>query len=222
MNIPYGIGLDIGVASVGWAVVELDENAEPFGLIRANARIFQGAEHPKTGNSLAAPRREARSIRRVVRRRALRKHDFYALLEKEGIAKKEEMDKMFSAGNLEDIYKLRARALDETVSKKEFARILLHLMQRRGFKSNRKADKNSEDGKLLSAISENEKRMKENGYRTVGEMLFKDEIFGKHKRNRTNNYVATVSRDEIKHEAETVFETHEINFWTVTRKISSS
>lgn len=206
MNIPYGIGLDIGVASVGWAVVELDENAEPFGLIRANARIFQGAEHPKTGNSLAAPRREARSIRRVVRRRALRKHDFYALLEKEEIAKKEEMDKMFSAGNLEDIYKLRARALDETVSKKEFARILLHLMQRRGFKSNRKADKNSEDGKLLSAISENEKRMKENGYRTVGEMLFKDEIFGKHKRNRTNNYVATVSRDEIKHEAETVFE----------------
>ena len=29
MKHPYGIGLDIGIASVGWAVVELNENAEP-------------------------------------------------------------------------------------------------------------------------------------------------------------------------------------------------
>lgn len=28
MKHPYGIGLDIGIASVGWAVVALNENAE--------------------------------------------------------------------------------------------------------------------------------------------------------------------------------------------------
>ena len=33
MNTAYGIGLDIGIASVGWAVVALNEDAEPYGLI---------------------------------------------------------------------------------------------------------------------------------------------------------------------------------------------
>ena len=59
MKHPYGIGLDIGIASVGWAVVALNENAEPYGLIRCGSRIFDKAEQPKTGDSLAAPRREA-------------------------------------------------------------------------------------------------------------------------------------------------------------------
>ena len=40
MKHPYGIGLDIGIASVGWAVVALNENAEPYGLIRCGSRIF--------------------------------------------------------------------------------------------------------------------------------------------------------------------------------------
>ena len=64
MKHPYGIGLDIGIASVGWAVVVLNENAEPYGLIRCGSRIFDKAEQPKTGESLAAPRREARRTRR--------------------------------------------------------------------------------------------------------------------------------------------------------------
>lgn len=52
MKHPYGIGLDIGIASVGWAVVALNENAEPYGLIRCGSRIFDKAEQPKTGESL--------------------------------------------------------------------------------------------------------------------------------------------------------------------------
>ena len=44
------------------------------------------------------------------------------------------------AGHLPDIYALRAQALDGPVTAMDFARILLHLMQRRGFRSNRKAD----------------------------------------------------------------------------------
>ena len=44
MKHPYGIGLDIGIASVGWAVVALNENAEPYGLIRCGSRIFDKAE----------------------------------------------------------------------------------------------------------------------------------------------------------------------------------
>lgn len=72
MQWPYGIGLDIGVASVGWTVVALNDQAQPCGFIRLGSRIFPRAEQPKTGESLAAPRRMARSMRRRIRRKALR------------------------------------------------------------------------------------------------------------------------------------------------------
>ncbi len=215
MRWPYGIGLDIGVASVGWATVALDENAQPCGLIRLGSRVFKRAEQPKTGESLAAPRREARSMRRRLRRKALRKQDFYQLLERNHLPGKAELSQMFDAGGLEDIYALRTRALDEAVTPQEFARILMHLMQRRGFKSNRRTDKSKEDGLLLQAVTQNRIRMQEKGYRTVGEMLYKDSLFADCKRNKGENYLSTVSREEVANEAQMLFaaQRNQGQFW---------
>ncbi len=201
----YGIGLDIGVASVGWAVVALNENAEPYGLIRCGSRIFDRAEQPKTGESLAAPRREARNTRRRLRRRNLRKADLYELMGKNGLPRKEEIEQAVQEGHLPDIYALRVQALDGAVTALDFARILLHLMQRRGFRSNRKADDAQKDGKLLQAIDANTRRMEENHYRTVGEMMYRDPVFAIHKRNKTENYLSTVKRDQIVDEARKLF-----------------
>ena len=66
----YAIGLDVGVTSVGWAIVALNEEEQPCRIIDLGSRIFDAAEQPKTGDSLAAPRREARSARRRLRRQA--------------------------------------------------------------------------------------------------------------------------------------------------------
>lgn len=205
MKQPYGIGLDIGIASVGWAVVALNENAEPYGLIRCGSRVFDKAEQPKTGDSLAAPRREARSTRRRLRRRSLRKADLYVLLEKNGLPGKTEIEQAVQAGHLPDIYALRVQALDGPVTGMDFARILLHLMQRRGFKSNRKADDAQKDGRLLQAVDANTRRMAENHYRTVGEMLYRDAAFASHKRNKTENYLSTVKREQVVEEAMQLF-----------------
>lgn len=205
MKHPYGIGLDIGIASVGWAVVALNENAEPYGLIRCGSRIFDKAEQPKTGDSLAAPRREARSARRRLRRRSLRKADLYELMEKNGLSGKVEIEQAVQAGHLPDVYALRVQALDGPVTALDFARILLHLMQRRGFRSNRKADDAQKDGKLLQAIDANTRRMEENRYRTVGEMMYRDPVFAEHKRNKAENYLSTVKRDQIIDEARLIF-----------------
>lgn len=205
MQWPYGIGLDIGVASVGWAVVALNDQAQPCGFIRLGSRIFPRAEQPKTGESLAAPRRMARSMRRRIRRKALRKQDLYQLMAQHSLASRSELSALFAAGHLEDIYALRTRALDEPVTAQAFARILLHLMQRRGFKSNRRVSNSKEDGILLQAVTQNRQRMEEHGYRTVGEMLYKDPLFADHKRNKGENYLSTVGRDEISLEAQTLF-----------------
>lgn len=205
MKHPYGIGLDIGIASVGWAVVALNENAEPYGLIRCGSRIFDAAEQPNTGESLAAPRREARSTRRRLRRRSLRKADLYELMAQNGLPGRAEIEETVQAGHLPDIYALRVQALDGPVTAMDFARILLHLMQRRGFRSNRKADDAQKDGKLLQAIDANTRRMEENHYRTVGEMMYRDPVFAEHKRNKSENYLSTVRRDQIVEEAVQLF-----------------
>lgn len=205
MKHPYGIGLDIGIASVGWAVVALNENAEPYGLIRCGSRIFDAAEQPNTGESLAAPRREARSTRRRLRRRSLRKADLYELMAQNGLPGRAKIEEAVQAGHLPDIYALRVQALDGPVTAMDFARILLHLMQRRGFRSNRKADDAQKDGKLLQAIDANTRRMEENHYRTVGEMMYRDPVFAEHKRNKSENYLSTVRRDQIVEEAVQLF-----------------
>ena len=135
--LPYAIGLDIGISSVGWAAVALDGEDRPCGIIGMGSRIFDAAEQPKTGDSLAAPRREARSARRRLRRRRHRKERIRALILREGLLDKAQLAALFD-GKLEDIYALRVRALDEAITGEELARIMLHLAQRRGFRSNRR------------------------------------------------------------------------------------
>ncbi len=202
--VPYVIGLDIGISSVGWATVALDRSDRPYGIIRMGARIFDAAEHPKTGASLAAPRREARSARRRLRRHRHRNERIRALLVKSGVVSEDELAKLFS-GKLEDIYALRVRALDEPVSGAEFARILIHIAQRRGFRSNRIGAADTEDGELLTAVSENKARMAQEGYRTVGEMFLKDSRFRDHRRNKGGKYISTVSRDMVEDEVHLLF-----------------
>ena len=200
----YAIGLDIGITSVGWAAVALDDKENPCGILDMGSRIFDAAEQPKTGASLAAPRRETRSARRRLRRRRHRKERIRMLLLREGLLTEAELEGLF-LGELEDIYALRVKALDEPIEKRAFARILLHLAQRRGFRSNRKGEASKEDGKLLEAVSENEKRMAEGAYRTVGEMLFRDPAFREQKRNKSGEYRTTVSRDMVEQEVHEIF-----------------
>lgn len=118
--IPYAIGFDIGITSVGWAVVALDSEDKPYGIINMGSRVFDAAEQPKTGASLAAPRREARSARRRLRRHQHRLERIRRLLLTENMISQAELDTLF-AGKLEDIYTLRVKALDAPVSRTEFA-----------------------------------------------------------------------------------------------------
>ena len=206
----YIIGLDMGIASVGFATVMLDENEQPCRIIKMNARIFEAAEHPKDGSSLAAPRRINRGMRRRLRRRRFRKEQIRSLIADKGIMTFEEIDEIYNSGKeLSDIYQIRAESLDRALSREEFVRLMIHLSQRRGFKSNRKvdaSDSKSESGKLLIAVKNNRERLNEKGYRTIGEMLYKDERFAANKRNKADDYSNTFSRAEYEDELIRIFE----------------
>ena len=56
----YSLGLDIGIASIGWSVLDFDRKQ----IADLGVRLFTGAEDSQSGASLALPRRAARSTRR--------------------------------------------------------------------------------------------------------------------------------------------------------------
>ena len=72
-------GLDIGIASVGWAVLGEDR------IIDLGVRCFDKAETAKEGESLNLARRAARLLRRRLRRRAWRLTKLARLLKREGL-----------------------------------------------------------------------------------------------------------------------------------------
>ena len=206
----YRLGLDIGTTSVGWAVLNTNTDGEPNRIIDMGVRIFDAAENPKDGSPLAAPRREARGARRRNRRHKHRMDRIKSLLQNENVISKIDLAQVYDTrgnGNgLKDIYEIRYEALERKLSNEELARLLVHLAQRRGFKSNRKnEDKKTDGGKLLSATGENLQYMQEKGYLTVGEMLYKDEKFKDIKRNKNGDYSNTFLRSQIEEEVDIIF-----------------
>lgn len=177
----YRIGLDLGITSVGWAVLEDDVNGEPKRIIDLGSRIFDAAENPKDGAPLAQPRREARGLRRRLRRKTHRVKRTKQLLEKYKIISVKDLDEVYSTYNFQfNPYELRVQALDSKLTNVELARVLVNFVKKRGYKSNSKSEEEnskSDAGKLLTATKENEELMKAKGYRTVAEMYLKDERF---------------------------------------------
>lgn len=207
----YRLGLDVGIKSVGWCVLECDENGEPIQINALNSRIFDAAEHPQTGASLAEPRRNARGLRRRIRRKSFRLERIRKLFSENGIELFETHEDLICLKdeykNL-DIVKLRSDALDKKLTEAEFARVLYSLARHRGFKSNkREGAKDSDEGKLLGSIRKSEEEMRESGMRTRGEQLYKKYLMeGKPVHNKGGDYSMCVSRDILVKEIELLFE----------------
>lgn len=197
-KIRYTIGLDVGTASVGWAVYNNEMNRiEDLGV-----RTFESAEDPQKGDSLALPRRLARGARRRIDRRGYRLSKIKGLFEKYGILTAEEIRNSHQLPN--NPYKIRAEALDKLIPYKDLFIAIYHIAKRRGYKSNRKkiiegideAAKN-ESKTVLDAIGKNKELLKQGGYNTVGQMLYKDSRFETAKRNKPGSYANCILRDDL-------------------------
>lgn len=201
----YAIGLDVGIASVGYSVLELDGNDNPYRIVKLGSRIFEKREVNRDGDTLTAERRGFRCARRTVRRRKHRKERIRNLIVSAGLLSREALDDLYEGKELSDVYGLRVKALDARLTNEEFSRVLIHIAQRRGFKSNRKADDSkdskSDNAKMLGAIAKNRELCEVKGYRTVGEMLYHAE----QRRNRAGGFECTVDRASIEAEVHLIF-----------------
>ena len=159
------LGLDIGTNSIGWCLLDGDSIRD------IGVRIFSDGRDPKSGASLAVDRRDARAMRRrrdryVRRRSAL----LEALIDTGLMPAGAEEAKLIADGKHEMWrdskgkfpaalpYDLRDRALDQRLQPYEIGRALFHLNQRRGFKSNRKAERKSGDDKEGGKIAGSRRR----------------------------------------------------------------
>ncbi|GAO38406.1 CRISPR-associated family protein [Sphingomonas changbaiensis NBRC 104936] len=165
------LGLDIGTNSIGWCLIEDDGDGKGR-IIDIGARIFSDGRDPKSGASLAVDRRAARAMRRRRDRYLGRRTAFLKALKRFGLMPADESAAKLLADR--DPYELRARALDERLEPHEIGRALFHLNQRRGFKSNRKAErktKDAEDGKIANGAKALDQAMAESGAETLGQFL---------------------------------------------------
>jgi CRISPR-associated endonuclease Csn1 len=161
------LGLDIGSKSIGWALVD---NAEDPRIIDMGVRVFpEGVDRDTKGleKSKNATRREARSARRTHQRRTNRKRCLVSILRSAGLLPHD-------SGDLESLfrtnpYELRKKGLDEKLDAYVFGRVLYHLNQRRGFKSNRKSGKAKEDGPVVKGANALQAEIDAKGCRTIGE-----------------------------------------------------
>lgn len=159
------LGLDLGSASIGWALAYEPESEDEQRIIAAmGVRII-----PLTGNdtdvfskknaiSNNAARTQKRGMRRNIFRYKLRRDHLRKILEKLGMFPTKEFFELSAI----DLYSLRDKALKEEITLQELGRILFHMNQKRGYKSNRKAQ-NKEEAKDLNENTGSSKTSKK-GY----------------------------------------------------------
>ncbi len=163
------LGLDLGPNSIGWALIDETQDSK---LVATGVRVFpEGVDRDQQGGekSKNEQRRIARGMRRQIARRARRKRQLRDTLIQAGLFPPETKDQ--EQLNELDPYDLRRRALNEKLDLHQIGRVLVHLNQRRGFKSNRKADRarKKENSDMLKEISTLAAEVEAAGKKTIGE-----------------------------------------------------
>lgn len=143
MNNNYALGLDIGITSCGYGVIDL--NTKEF--VDYGVRLFKegtAAENEK--------RRATRSRRRLTSRRNTRLNDMQKLLKENGI-----MSDGYKP--LSNVYEIRCKGLTQKLTNDELTAAILHITKHRGSVVDtveEDAEKTSESEGLKATLQKNE------------------------------------------------------------------
>ncbi|MBQ8968872.1 MAG: type II CRISPR RNA-guided endonuclease Cas9 [Bacteroidaceae bacterium] len=152
------LGLDLGVSSIGWALVnEAESQEEKSSIVKLGVRVnpltADEQRNFEKGKSITtnADRTLKRGMRRSLQRYKLRRNELIRLLKEHHFITDETL--LYENGNRTtfETYRLRAKAATEQISLEELARVLLMINKKRGYKSNRKA-KGNDEGQLVDGM----------------------------------------------------------------------
>lgn len=153
------LGLDLGTSSIGWAVVnQAESDKEKSSIVKLGVRVNPLTVDEKgnfeKGKSITttADRTLKRGMRRNLQRFKLRRDKLIEVLKENGIISNDSMLTEDGASSTFETLLLRAKAAKEEINLEEFARVLLSINKKRGYKSNRKAN-NEEEGELIDGMT---------------------------------------------------------------------
>lgn len=177
----YRLGLDIGIASVGWCLVDYNDD-----IIKAGVKIF-----PEGGSDENKKRRARRGGRRLLRRRQFRLERIKRLLLEFGIIDSLEYD-FYENGKTP--YHFRKKGLYEKLDSREFAVALYHLGKHRGageFSIEEKSSSSSKEEKgTKEVLRENEAELSQGKYICEVQLeRIEKKIRGVNNNFKTSNYV---------------------------------
>ncbi len=202
-NMAWRLGLDIGTNSIGWAVLELEEEQKedrsflrfvPCSLVDMGVRVYADGREPagthqktglpRIGESRAVTRRVDRGMRRNRDRRQKRIRYFVQLLIAYGLLPEDQAVR--NAVFKKDPYQARSKAAGEPVDAHILGRALAHICKRRGFLSNKKTDGEDKEVKgLKEQMSMLEAHLQEKRL-TLGQYFYNRIQRGEHIRFRGN------------------------------------
>ncbi len=171
------LGLDLGVSSIGWALVNEAENEhEKSSIIKLGVRVnpltVDEKKNFEEGKSITtnAERTLKRSMRRNLQRYKLRREHLIEYLKNYGWITSDTPLYESGQGSTFETYKLRAKAVTDEISLEEFCRVLLMINKKRGYRSSRKIKSAEDEGQVIDDMSIAEELYNEN--KTPGEYVY--------------------------------------------------
>lgn len=173
MNKPfnYRLGFDLGYTSLGWACILLDEDSRPCGIHDFGVRIFPSGRDDKSKAPTSVQRREKRGASRNRDRYKMRCKTLLNFMIQHGFQPQSESERKQLAER--EPLELRTKGVTEALTLHELGRALFHINQRRGFKSNRIAERSGREDEsgLKKGISELAKQLNEK-QQTLSQYLY--------------------------------------------------
>ncbi len=177
------LGLDLGTTSIGWAYVVEGENKNEQSEIkqigvRVNPLTVDEQTNFEKGKPLTtnADRTLKRGARRNLDRYQLRRKNLLDALSSANIINADTKLTEDGKQTTFQTWELRAKSATERIELNEFARVLLAINKKRGYKSSRKA-KNEEDGQAIDGMGIAKKLYEDN--LTPGQYVFQNMQAGK-------------------------------------------
>ena len=165
------LGLDLGVGSIGWCLVEKNDENVPQRILRMGSRIVPISSDEESGytkgNAISknADRTAKRTARKCYDRYQLRRHALIDLLKQLGM---EPNVKLILEQTPIEIWQRRADAATKEISLEELGRVLLHINQKRGYKHSRLSNSNSKETAYVQEVNKRYDELKAEGL-TIGQ-----------------------------------------------------
>lgn len=153
------LGLDLGTTSIGWAVInEAETETEQASIVGTGVRVVPLTVDEQTdfekGRPLStnADRTLKRGMRRNLDRYQDRRMHLLQLLKQHGLITEDTVLTETGSNSTHSLWALRADAANNPIPLEAFARVLLAINKKRGYKSNRKA-KDEDDGQAIDGMA---------------------------------------------------------------------